>query len=71
MLGSLEQTILKNYFSQSHFKKALLSFGKMESPIEFICTYDFCSESFLSNYRLIGHLSGSHISIQRWDKGED
>ena len=56
MLGSSEQTNLRNYFSHSHFKKALLSFGKMESPIEFICTYDFCSERLLSSYRLIGHL---------------
>ena len=52
LLCSSEQTNLRNYLSQSHFKKSLLSFGKMESPIEFICTYDFCNESFLSNYRL-------------------
>ena len=71
LLGSSEQTNLKNYLSQSHFKKSLRSFGKMETPIEFIGNYNSCSESFLSNYRLIGHLSGSHSSIQRWDKGED
>ena len=71
LLGSLEQTNLRNHLSQIHFKKSLLSLGKMESPIEFICTYDLGSESFLSNYRLICHLSGGHSSIQRWDKGED
>ena len=48
LLGSLEQTNLRNHLSQIQFKKSLLSFCKMESPIEFICTYDSCGESFLA-----------------------
>ena len=71
LLGSSEQTNRKNHLSEIHFKKSLLSFGKMESAIEFILTYHSCRESFLSNYRLICHLSGSHSSTQRWDRGED
>ena len=64
LLCSTEQTNLRNHLSQIHFKKSLLAYCRVVSPIKFECVFPGCGEVFLSNYRLICHLSCTHSLLQ-------
>jgi hypothetical protein len=60
LLCASHQTDLPGHLVQTHYKKQLLSFCRMASPIRFECTFDSCEQVFLSSYRLLGHLASSH-----------
>ena len=63
-----KKTLWLNFSGGSYEMEPEVAHCKMTSPFKFECTFDeegkACGKVFLSNYRLICHLSGSHSIIQ-------